>query len=118
MPVRNILILLAALHGLTGVVFAAIGAHAGSGSVVTTAATMELIHAVAALAVLAALPGRLGEASALAFLAGSLLFAGGLYSSGLWHTSLGPIAPIGGLLLIAGWILLAYAAIREGKEKA
>ena len=43
------LAVLAGLHGLCGVAFAAIGAHAPAGPVVTTGATMQLIHAAAAL---------------------------------------------------------------------
>ena len=116
MTVRGLLILLAALHGLAGVIFAALGAHAGGGMVVMTGATIELIHALAAIVALVIVPGRLGEVAALAFLAGSLLFAGGLYASGLGGVSLGPVAPTGGVLLMLGWVLLAAAAIRTGRE--
>ena len=50
-------------------------------------------------------------ASGWSFVAGILLFSGSLYAmapTGI--TRLGAITPIGGLLFIAGWTLLAAAA--------
>jgi uncharacterized membrane protein YgdD (TMEM256/DUF423 family) len=40
------------------------------------------------------------------------LFAGGVYASELAAVGLGPVAPIGGTLLMLGWVLLALAAAR------
>ncbi|EMD82711.1 DUF423 domain-containing protein [Pacificimonas flava] len=106
------LAVLAGLHGLCGVAFAAIGAHAPAGPVVTTGATMQLIHAAAALGALALLPGGLGRLAVLLLLAGTLLFSGALYLSGLGGVSLGPVAPVGGVTMMAGWALIVAAAIR------
>jgi uncharacterized membrane protein YgdD (TMEM256/DUF423 family) len=116
MTPRALIVLLAALHGLAGVVFAAVGAHVAGGNVVLTGAFMELFHALAALAALALVAGRLGEVAALAFLAGALLFSSALYSSVLAGIRLGPAAPAGGLLMMAGWVLLGIAAIRMGRK--
>jgi uncharacterized membrane protein YgdD (TMEM256/DUF423 family) len=54
------------------------------------------------------------------FMAGILLFSGSIYLlstrelTGLdgWKSFLGPVTPIGGLLLIAGWCALGYTLLR------
>jgi uncharacterized membrane protein YgdD (TMEM256/DUF423 family) len=56
------------------------------------------------------------------FWVGSLLFSGSIYLlstasfSGLYVSWLGPVTPIGGLLLILGWVLIAYTVISQFKE--
>lgn len=50
--------------------------------------------------------------------AGTILFSGSVYGlvlspSAGFKKVLGPITPIGGLLLIAGWSALAYANLKE-----
>ena len=48
------------------------------------------------------------------FLAGILIFSGSLYIMALTGiTRLGAITPIGGLLFIAGWVLLAVATLKS-----
>jgi uncharacterized membrane protein YgdD (TMEM256/DUF423 family) len=49
--------------------------------------------------------------SGAAFLAGVALFCGSLYWLALTGTSAGPVAPLGGMSFIAGWILLAIHAL-------
>ena len=109
---RRYLLLLAALHGACGVAFAAIGAHTGVAASVTTGAQFQLFHAAAAFGALAAIRSRWTGAGVLVLLAGTLLFSGAVYLSGLAGVSLGPVAPTGGLLMIAGWLILAAAALR------
>lgn len=47
------------------------------------------------------------------FLAGVLCFSGSLYGLALSGAPcLGPVTPIGGLLLVAGWSMLAIAALK------
>lgn len=116
MSVRGFLILLSALHGLAGVTFSAIGAHVPGAAAVETGATMQLVHGVASIAVLGAIRGKIGEFAAIAFIAGALLFAVGVYSSGLGGISLGLVAPTGGALLMTGWLVVAVAAYRMGRE--
>ena len=57
-----------------------------------------------------ALPKMIGHC----FVIGTLLFSGSLYGLALdgprW---LGPITPLGGLCLIAGWALLAYSCVKN-----
>jgi uncharacterized membrane protein YgdD (TMEM256/DUF423 family) len=80
-----------------------------------TAANYQLMHGLAI--VLVGLLGRRGRARIFAhsaagcFLGGVVLFCGSLYLLALTGvTSLGAVAPLGGLLLIAGWVLLAIAS--------
>jgi uncharacterized membrane protein YgdD (TMEM256/DUF423 family) len=79
------------------------------------------MHALAmGLAVMAARgprPKALAERAALLFFAGILLFSGSLYGLALTGIrALGFITPLGGLALIAGWIVLALAALRWEDE--
>lgn len=76
-----------------------------------TGARYQMYHAVAlVLCGLLAERGRRLTVAAWFFLGGTILFAGALYSLGLggprWF---GAIAPIGGTLLIGGWITLAIS---------
>ncbi len=110
----NLLMLLAALSGALAVGAGAFGAHGASGEAaewLKTGGQYQLIHAVAALVALrldARGPGWL-------FVAGSAIFAGTLYLMAVgaprWF---GAITPIGGTLLIAGWLWLAWIAARGG----
>lgn len=58
--------------------------------------------------------GGLAHVAAAALAVGLALFLAGLYAAALARLSLGPVAPIGGLVLIAGWALVALAALRRG----
>lgn len=79
-----------------------------------TACDYALAHALALLA-LAALSGRLGGkalgAASWLFLAGTAVFSGTLWLLVLTDVRvLGAITPIGGLLLLGGWVACALAA--------
>ena len=79
----------------------------------------HFLHALGIL--LVALLGRVGAISAAGeartgglLLAGIVLFSGSLYVlavSGI--RALGAITPLGGLAFIAGWLVLAYEALRS-----
>jgi uncharacterized membrane protein YgdD (TMEM256/DUF423 family) len=60
-------------------------------------------------------PALLANLAGGAFLLGMLLFCGSIYLADLAGIHLGPTAPAGGLLLMAGWLLLAASAIFAGK---
>lgn len=81
-----------------------------------TAARYQMYHALALVAVgLVSSRGRqrLLDVAALSFLAGTAIFSGLLYVLVLTGERwLGAIVPIGGTLLIVGWITLAVAAWR------
>lgn len=113
----------AGLFGLTGVAAGAFGAHAlktrlepEALAVFDTAARYQLLHALALLGsawINTQWPGRAARASALFLAAGTVLFSGSLYALSLTGIrGLGAITPVGGLLLLCGWLLLAVAPLR------
>ena len=113
---RNLLVF-AALNGALAVALGAFAAH-GAGpaikSLLTTGAGYQLAHAVLAVAI-AIWPGRPGLATTAGWLAasGGLIFAIALSMIGLLSLpAMGMVAPIGGILMIAAWLLLAFAAFR------
>lgn len=91
-----------------------------------TAADYQLYHALALLG-LGALAERMPQLRLKAvyylFVVGVLLFSGSIYllscrnilGLGEGFRALGPITPLGGLLLIVGWFLLAWQAFRQPK---
>lgn len=108
------LLVLAAVSGAIAVAAGAFAAHGVSGRPaewLRTGGTYQLIHAVAAIAVLAM--GR-GRGVAWLFIAGSALFAATLYAMAFGAPRwLGAITPLGGLAMIAGWLWLAVGALRR-----
>ena len=109
----NPIVIVAALSGALAVAAGAFGAHGASGVAadwLRTGAQYQMIHAVAALAVL-----RLeAKGPAWLFLAGGAIFAISLYLMALGAPRiLGAVTPIGGVLLIAGWLWLAWQATRR-----
>jgi len=100
----------AALSAALAVAAGAFGAHGAASPQAAdwlrTGAHYQLVHAVAVLALVQALPGARGPAGLL--LAGAALFAATLYAMALgaprWF---GAITPVGGLMLIAGWLWAA-----------
>jgi uncharacterized membrane protein YgdD (TMEM256/DUF423 family) len=103
---------LAALSGAIAVAAGAFGAHGATGKSVEwlqTGGQYQLLHAVAA--VVAWQMGARGPA--WLFVAGGALFAGTLYAMALGGPRwLGAVAPIGGTLLIAGWLWWAWLGLR------
>jgi uncharacterized membrane protein YgdD (TMEM256/DUF423 family) len=102
----------AALNGLLAVAVGAFGAHGiadpQAKAWIATGATYGLGHAVAALVV-----EPRSRAAAWAMTAGAFVFAGSLYLIALTGLRwLGMVAPVGGLLMIAGWALLLVAALK------
>lgn len=122
-----IVIALAAVNGLIAVCVGAFGAHALKAklsekllSTYQTGVEYHFYHALALLAVgiLLSLPqwqnSALLKFSSFSFIFGILCFCGSLYWLALGGPRwLGPITPLGGLLFIVGWLLLAFAAIKQ-----
>lgn len=103
------LAILAALSGAMAVAAGAFGAHGASGDAVEwlkTGGHYQLVHAVAALVAL-----RMeARGPAWLFVAGGAVFAGTLYLMAIGAPRwLGAITPIGGALLIGGWLWLAWS---------
>ena len=114
------------LLGLFGLAAVALGAYGSHGSAFADAARQDVFEVAVhyhlahrpALG-LAALIGslapttarRAGIAGAL-FLGGMVLFCGALYLKGLGIAELtNPTAPIGGVLLMAGWLALGWTGL-------
>lgn len=110
---------LGALAGLIAVGLGAFGAHAladGFGDKQIgwweTATLYFLVHAALATALSAADAARFG-AAALVLLIGAALFAATLYAMALGAPSwFGAITPVGGLGMLAGWAMIAWAALK------
>lgn len=108
----NWIMVAAALSGAVAVAAGAFGAHGASGQAaewLKTGGHYQLIHALAALVAL-----RMdARGPALAFIIGGAIFGGTLYlmAAGMprW---LGAVTPLGGALLIAGWLWLAWSGMR------
>ena len=108
---------LAALSSLISVAAGAFAAHGladpGVKELVRTGSTYEMTHALATLAC-GALVGAMPRAryAPAFFLAGSALFSGSLYALALGAPQIvGAVTPFGGLLFLAGWAVLAWAAL-------
>ncbi len=114
--------------GFTGVMLGAFGAHAlhpvltarATVAIWQTAVSYQLVHSVALLA----LAGwrsdggerapRLVAAAAWCWVAGVVLFSGSLYGLALGAPpATGLITPIGGLLFLAGWLLVLVLGWRR-----
>ena len=132
-------LVLGASLGVLGVAAGTFGAHAlpwylnvaGAESVLAkrqdwweTGVRYQMYHALALLAV-AWVAGRrkslLPDLAGVSMFVGTLSFSGCLYALALTgQTIFGRIVPIGGVLFIAGWILLALAGcglVQESKDK-
>jgi uncharacterized membrane protein YgdD (TMEM256/DUF423 family) len=100
-----------------GVILGALSAHASKGAahaeaarLMQTAVLYQLVHGLGLLVI-----GTLARnaasswlvAAGVSLLLGVLFFCGSLWFLAMTNRSLGPVAPIGGLLFIAGWLALA-----------
>ena len=104
-----------------GVILGALSAHATKGAahaeasrLLQTAVQYQLVHGLGLLII-----GTLARNAASMWLvaAGALLllgivfFCGSLWYLAMTNRSLGPVAPLGGMLFIAGWLALAAFVI-------
>lgn len=114
---------LGALVGCLGVAAGAFGAHALSARLAPDrlqlfelAARYQMIHALALIAAAWAVqryPSGASNAAGWLLFAGVLIFCGTIYALAFGAPRvLGAVTPIGGLSLIAGWLMLAVAALR------
>jgi len=119
---------IAAVSGFIAVAAGAFGAHglknavsAEALGIYETAVRYHMYHALTLLAVAAVAyfrPSRVATASGWCLVLGTLIFSGTLYVMALGNMRwrwLGAITPIGGILFLAGWLLLAFAAFRPAR---
>lgn len=122
---QKFILLAAAVLGALAVMTGAFGAHAlksmleaeGRLDTFETAVKYHFYHTLAMLIIgvlLYHIHNKLLEYAGLSMLAGVLIFSGSLYIlclSGIrW---MGAITPLGGLLMIVGWVLLFVAVYRH-----
>jgi len=122
MPPSRMLLLAGALLAGSAVALGAFGTHALADLLAQrqrgwwdTAVTYQAWHGLALLALAAAGVPHLRLIDALLG-GGALVFSGSLYLMALsdWRW-LGAVTPIGGAAMIAGWLVLGWAAIRRGR---
>ena len=122
-------LLFATLLAATAVALGAFAAHALHDTLVArgqlanwhTAVRYQMWHALALLALgLAPSSLQLPRFPALAFLLGSVLFSGSIYclAFGVLRPVMIPLTPLGGTLLLAGWLALALWAWRTSRTDA
>lgn len=111
-----------------GVATGAFGAHALSGltnmnmlAVWHTAVLYLLIHGLGLFGVAIASPFLITRLQNLAYsllLVGTILFSGSLFLLVLSNqTWLGTITPIGGVFMLAGWLMVMMAAIKQSRQQ-
>ena len=111
---------LGALSGFVAVACGAFGAHAlkerltpDQLQIWETAARYQMYHVVPLFVIAWLLsngPCPWAERAGWAFVVGTLLFSGSLYALALTGIrALGAITPLGGVALLAGWLMLALA---------
>ena len=117
---------LAAVSGMIAVASGAFATHALRATLepsrlatFETAARQQAIHALALIAVAWGcdrLGGRILGAAGWLFVAGTVVFCGSLYTLALGGPrGFGALAPVGGLCLIAGWLLTAIGLSRSAR---
>jgi uncharacterized membrane protein YgdD (TMEM256/DUF423 family) len=133
-PRYKLWLALGALSGCLAVVLGAFGAHGLESALADdsqladklanweTAARYQMYHALALLAVGFLAARRCGLAinlAGLAFTLGTLIFSGCLYALVLsGQRWLGAVVPIGGMLMIAGWLALLVAVLGDRQPDA
>lgn len=110
------LVLMAGLSGAAGVALSAAAAHRG-GAFTGTAASFLLMHAPVFLAVGLLAANRVLRTGAIVLLVGLLLFCGDLLARDFLGSRLFPMsAPLGGTLLIVGWLAIAASAVTRQRS--
>ncbi len=120
---NRIFFLLGAVSAFIAVAAGAFGAHALRAklapdllAVFETGARYQMYHALGLFAAGWAAerwPGGSAAAGGWLLLAGTILFSGSLYAYALTGVrGLGAVTPFGGAAFLAGWLALAWAAVR------
>lgn len=123
------IILTASFFGAVAVILGAFGAHglknilsADAMAIWTKGIEYQFYHTFALLflSTFARFRTKLVDISYFCFTIGIVLFSGSLYllaTREVLHIGfvnfIGPVTPLGGLLLVAGWVLLFFAALKN-----
>ncbi len=125
---KKTILVIAAHYGLIAVIFGAMGAHIFKKMLTSdklqsfeTGVKYQMYHAIVLLCVgmYFDFTDTLEKSMAWSFIVGTLLFSGSIYLlsfADYWGVNmkfLGPITPIGGLGMMAGWAMLIYIFIKQ-----
>lgn len=117
MAIRRGWLATAAVNGFLAVAAGAFAAHGLADlperylNAFKTGAAYQMYHALALLAVALLPASRAANFAGWGFLLGVVIFSGSLYALALTRVGVfGAITPIGGVLMLAGWASLAFAA--------
>ncbi|MFV0223838.1 DUF423 domain-containing protein [Empedobacter falsenii] len=120
---KNLVLTIASLYGMTAVILGAFGAHtfkkflpAEKLASFEVGVRYQIYHAIVLLAVgmYFQFNSGLERSAAWCLIAGTFVFSGSIYLlsfADYWNANLkflGPITPLGGLFMIIGWGLLAW----------
>lgn len=114
---QKLLAIAAGVFGATGIILSAVAAHLEPSPALQSASLILLVHAPAIIAILVAvrtgvMPQIGGLLGLTALVIGAFLFSGDLTLRIFVGNPLFPLAaPTGGILLIAGWAILAVSGI-------
>ncbi|WP_298516835.1 DUF423 domain-containing protein [uncultured Kordia sp.] len=121
-------LLIAALYGALGIIFGAFGAHALKKILseellksFETGVKYQMYHAIVLLVIGFQFPfvDTIEKSAAWCLIIGTFLFSFSIYglcissAKGKKLKFLGPITPLGGLLLVIGWILLGVSFLNN-----
>ena len=120
---ERIFLFLGALSAFMGVAAGAFGAHGLRGRISTEMLAIfevgvryQMYHAFALIItawVQTKWPSSMAVAAGWCFAVGTVVFSGSLYGLSLNGTRwLGAVTPVGGVAFLAGWLLLALAALK------
>ena len=110
-------ILVGTVYGALGVILAAVAGHAMPGSTLGPGSQFLMIHAVALVALgigleTGLLAQKAGQLGGFLLLIGTALFSGDMAARAFLHHGLFPMAaPLGGLAMIGGWLIAAFAVL-------
>jgi uncharacterized membrane protein YgdD (TMEM256/DUF423 family) len=117
---QRVWIAIGSLAGLGAVAMAAFAAHGTDAldvnrvGMIRNAVQMQGWHALALIGcgLWAPRGGAICACAGAAFTLGLLLFCGAVYALGIEGAAVGAFAPVGGTLLMLGWLLLFASALR------
>lgn len=109
---ERVTLAIAGLVGATGVASAAAASHAGESRNLAAIAAICLAHGPALLALGLAGRGRVLAVAAVLLALGTVIFAGDLgVREWLGHGAFPGAAPLGGVGMIAGWLMIVVGAL-------
>lgn len=112
-PIKPLTLAFAGLFGMAGVAMAAAASHGGDARLLGSASAMCLAHAPALMALHAGWNGiRFARWVSILLVGGTALFGADLLSRQYLGGGIFPLsAPLGGFLMLAGWLALILGAL-------